>query len=85
MAREMEPNSSGRVSLLIEHSHGTLEVVLSLVDGANIQLYQPAELHIMSGSKNVMLTHSVLANALSMQKWMEEHLDVFSEGLTSFA
>jgi hypothetical protein len=73
------------VSLLIEHSHGTFEVVLRRVEIQEKIGFVPVQLIPVSGSRHVLPTHSCLGNAISMQKWMEEHLDVFAEGLTSFA
>lgn len=77
-------DASSTVSLLIEHSHGTFEVVLRRVEIQQKTGFQTVELLPVSGSRHVLPTHSCLGNAISMQKWMEEHLDVFTEGLTCF-
>ncbi len=77
-------DASSLVSLLIEHSHGTFEVLLRRVEIQEKTGYVPVQLIPVSGSRYVLPTHSCLGNAISMQKWMEEHFDVFAEGLTSF-
>ncbi|MBC7966640.1 MAG: hypothetical protein H7Z17_12050 [Fuerstia sp.] len=84
MAGQPESDSSLLTSLLIEHSHGTYEVILRRVDIHNRTAFVPVQLLPVSGSRHLIPTHSCLGNAMSMQKWMDEHLDVFAEGLTSF-
>ncbi len=84
MSIEPGKDSPARITLLLEHSRGTVEVVMRMVEGGSLVEYQPVEFRVISGSSDVLLTHSALASALSMQKWMEQHLDIFSEGLTSF-
>lgn len=84
MADSFMNEASSLVSLLIEHSHGTFEVVLRRVEIQEKTGFVPVQLIPVSGSRHVLPTHSCLGNAISMQKWMEEHLDVFAEGLTSF-
>lgn len=71
------------VSLLIEHSHGTMEVILRRVELHGVTGLQPIESKRVSGSRPVELTHSCIGSAISMQKWSEDHPAVFSEGLTS--
>ena len=78
-------DDSLHLSLMIEHSHGTFEVVMRRVELREKIGFLPVQLIPMSGSRHVVPTHSCLGNAISMQKWMDEHLDVFAEGLTSFA
>lgn len=75
--------ASPLVSLLIEHSHGTMEVVLRRVELHGVTGLQPIESKRVSGSRPMELTHSCIGSAISMLKWSEEHPAVFSEGLTS--
>lgn len=84
MAEPFTSEASSLVSLLIEHSHGTFEVVLRRVEVHEKIGFVPVQLIPISGSRHVLPTHSCLGNAISMQKWMEEHFEVFAEGLTSF-
>lgn len=84
MAEPFVNEASSLVSLLIEHSHGTFEVVLRRVEIHEKIGFVPVQLIPVSGSRHVLPTHSGLGNAISMKKWMEEHLDVFAKGLTSF-
>jgi hypothetical protein len=84
MAEPFANEASSLVSLLIEHSHGTFEVVLRRVEVHEKIGFVPVQLIPISGSRHVQPTHSCLGNAISMQKWMEEHFEVFAEGLTSF-
>lgn len=84
MAGQPESDSSLLVSLLIEHSHGTYEVILRRIDIQSKPAVVPVQLVPVSGSGHRIPTHSCLGNAMSMQKWMDEHLNVFVEGLTSY-
>jgi len=77
-------DASSLVSLLIEHAHGTSEVILRRIEIKGKTGFVPVELIPVSGSRHVMPTHSCLGNAMSMQKWMQDHWDVFAQGLTSF-
>jgi len=72
------------MSLLIENSHGTFEVILRRIEIQGKTGFVPEQLIPVSGSRHVLPTHSCLGNAMSMQKWMQEHPEVFAEGLTSF-
>ena len=85
MAEPFVNDASSLLSLLIEHSHGTFEVVLRRGEIHEKIGFVPVHLIPVSGTRHVLPTHSCLGNAISMQKWMDEHLDVFAEGLTSFA
>lgn len=84
MSESFTNESSSVVSLLIEHPHGTFEVLLRRVQIDDGTAFVPVQMLPVSGSRHGVPTHSCLGNALSMQKWMDEHMDVFAEGLTSF-
>jgi hypothetical protein len=77
-------DSSSLVSLLIEHSRGTFEVVLRRFEIEDRVSYLPVQILPVSGVAHAMPTHSCLGNALSMLKWMEDHPEVFQEGQTAF-
>lgn len=83
MAGVPESNSSSLVSLLIEHSRGTFEVVLRRIEIQDKISYLPVQMMPVTGTAHAMLTHSCLGNALSMLKWMEDHPEVFQEGQTA--
>ncbi len=83
MAGVPESNSSSLVSLLIEHSQGTFEVVLRRVEIQDKISYLPVQMMPVSGAAHAMPTHSCLGNALSMLKWMEDHPEVFQEAKTA--
>ncbi len=83
MAGVPESNSSSLVSLLIEHSRGTFEVVLRRVEIQDNISYLPVQMIPVSGAAHAMPTHRCLGNALSMLKWMEDHPEVFQEGQTA--
>ena len=74
---------SAMISLLIEHSRGTFEVVLRRIEIQDRVSYLPVQLLPVSGAAHAMPTHSCLGNALSMLKWMEDHPEVFQEGQTA--
>ena len=77
-------DASSLVSLLIENSHGTSEVILRRIEIVGKSGFVPVKFIPLSGACPIMPTLFCLGNALSMQKWMEEHLEVFAEGLTCF-
>lgn len=72
-----------QASLLFEHSHGVCEITIQPVldhhpVGSAVMILKP-----QSGSGHTIPSHSAIANALQMQRWMIEHPLVFSEGLTA--
>jgi len=77
-------DASSLVSLLIESAYGTSEVILRRIEIQGKTGFVPVKLIPVSGSRHILPTHSCLGNAMSMQKWMQDHLDVFAQGLTSF-
>lgn len=77
-------DASSLVSLLIENAHGTSEVILRRIEIEGKAGFVPVQFIPLSGTRPAMPTHSCLGNAMSMQKWMEDHLDVFAQGRTSF-
>lgn len=84
MAQPFTNDASSLVSLLIENSDGTFEVILRRMEIEGKAGLAPGQLIPLSGAFPSMPTHSCLGNAMSMQRWMEEHLNVFSHGRTSF-
>lgn len=84
MAQPFINDASSLVSLLIENSNGTFEVILRRIKFEGKAGFAPVQLIPLSGALPSMPTHSCLGNAMSMQRWMQEHLDVFSQGRTSF-
>jgi hypothetical protein len=84
MSQESESDASGLNSLLIEHACGTFEIVLRRVEIDNKVVFVLVELIPMSGARHALPTHGCLGNALSMQKWMHDHPEVFADGYTSF-
>ncbi|MCX7385915.1 MAG: hypothetical protein DWI22_13405 [Planctomycetota bacterium] len=85
MPEPLANDESALLSLLIEHPHGTFEVVLRRVEIQNKTGFLSVDVIPVSGSRHVLPTHSCLGNAISMQKWMDEHIQVFAEGLTSYS
>jgi hypothetical protein len=77
-------DSSYLVSLLIENSNGTFEVILRRIVLDGKAGFTPVQLIPLSVASPSMPSSSCLGNAMSMQRWMEEHPDVFSQGRTSF-
>jgi hypothetical protein len=78
-----EPENPLQISLLVEHSHGVCEVTIRAQAeghplGTTVMILKP-----LSGSKHSVPSHSAIANALQMQRWMLEHPLVFLEGLTA--
>jgi hypothetical protein len=78
-----EPDNSIQISLLVEHSHGVCEVTLRArpeghTPGTTVMILKP-----LSGSNHSVPSHSAIANALQMQRWMLDHPLVFLEGLTA--
>lgn len=78
-----DPENTIQISLLVEHSHGVCEVTICLQTkehppGTTVMILKP-----LSGSKHSVPSHSAIANALQMQRWMLDHPLVFLEGLTA--
>ena len=78
-----EPDDSIEISLIVEHSHGVCEVTIRARPfghqlGVSVMILKP-----LSGSNHSVPSHSAIANALQMQRWMLEHPMVFLEGLTA--
>ena len=78
-----ESDDALQISLLVEHSHGVCEVTIRARTeghplGTTVMILKP-----LSGSKHSVPSHSAIANALQMQRWMLEHPLVFLEGLTA--
>ena len=78
-----ESNNFTQISLFVEHSHGVCEVTLRArpeghPPGTTVMILKP-----LSGSKHSVPSHSAIANALQMQRWMLDHPLVFLEGLTA--
>jgi hypothetical protein len=84
MAQPFLNDASSLVSLLIENSNGTFEVILHRIEFDGKAGFAPVQLIPLSSAVPSMPTHSCLANAMSMQRWMEEHPDVLSQGRTAF-
>lgn len=84
MSEPLVNDASAFVSLLIEHSHGTFEIVMRRIRIEGEVGFVPLQVIPISGSRPIEITHGCLGNAISMQRWMDEHLDVFEKGLTSF-
>ena len=78
-----EPDNSIQISLLVEHAHGVCEVTIRTPPeghllGTTVMILKP-----LSGSQHSVPSHSCIANALQMQRWMLDHPLVFLEGLTA--
>jgi len=84
MAHPFLNDASSLVSLLIENSNGTCEVILRRIEFDGKTGHAPVQLIPLSGAFPPMPTHCCPGNAMSMQRWMEEHPDVLSQGRTSF-
>lgn len=72
-----------QASLLVEHSHGVSEIIMQPVTDSHPVSSAVMILKPLSGSGHTIPSHSAIANALQMQRWMIEHPLVFSEGLTA--
>lgn len=73
MAQPFLNDASSLVSLLIENSNGTFEAILRRIEFDGKTGHAPVQLIPLSGAFPSMPTHSSLGNAMSMQRWMEEH------------
>jgi len=77
-------DASSLVSLLIENSNGTFEVTLRRMEFDGKADFAPSQLIPLSLVHLPPCKHTCPASAMSMQRWMEEHPDIFSQGRTSF-
>lgn len=78
-----EPDNSVEISLLVEHSHGVCEVTIRAQPEGNLVGTAVMILKPLSGFNHSVPSHSAIANALQMQRWMLDHPLVFLEGLTA--
>lgn len=78
-----KPDNSIQISLLVEHSHGVCEVTLLARPEGHPLRTTVMVLKPLSGSNHSVPSHSAVANALRMQRWMLDHPLVFLEGLTA--
>ncbi len=72
------------VSFLIEHGHGVVELWLRREDLADLATAIPLHLSSVSGTGTALITRASIGNAISLERWMQEHPEVLSEGKTAF-
>ncbi len=82
--KQAENNSAPTVSYLLEHSHGTCELWLKSNQASEITIYEPLKLLRVSGRGTVLLKTEMIAEAIQLENWMANHLDVFVEGRTAY-
>lgn len=68
---------------LIEHSHGVCELWLKKDDSGRFNVNDPRRLTRLSGRGTVLLRAEMVVEAIELDKWMDDHFEVFTDGLTS--
>ncbi|MEQ9408146.1 MAG: hypothetical protein RIK87_10495 [Fuerstiella sp.] len=79
-----ENNSAPTIPYLIEHSHGTCELWVRQQQTEELTMFEPVRLVPISGRGTVLLKAEVIAQAIGLEEWMSEHMEVFEEGRTSY-
>lgn len=79
-----ESDSAPAVSYLIEHAHGTCELWLRRTEDHEITFYEPLKFVAVSGRETVPLKPEMVAQAVEMEEWMGEHMEVFADGRVSY-
>ncbi|GAB5444776.1 MAG: hypothetical protein Fues2KO_51250 [Fuerstiella sp.] len=78
-----ESDSAPAVSYLIEHSHGTCELWLRRTEDHQITFYEPLRFAPISGRGTVVLKPEMVAQAIELDEWMADHMEVFCDGRVS--
>ncbi|MDG1898060.1 MAG: hypothetical protein P8J37_24420 [Fuerstiella sp.] len=71
-------------SYLLEHSHGTCELWVKRSTAKDFTSCEPVQLRPISGQETILLCSAMIAEAMLLQEWMDDHLEVFKEGRTSY-
>lgn len=81
--RNVEDSSGSIDSYLLEHSLGTCELWVKHRTGKDFTCFEPLKLQPVSGPGTVMLCSELIAEAMLLQEWMADHLEVFKDGRTT--
>ena len=81
---QAENNQTPTTSYLLEHSHGTCELWIKRSEETDIKVYEPLKLLRVSGHGKVLLRTELIAEAIILEEWMADHLEVFTEGRTTY-
>lgn len=80
---QSQNNSAPVLSFLLEHSHGTCELWVRCT-GLDECTYEPVKLVPISGKGTILLNPATIDQAISLDEWVADHFEVFSEGRTVF-
>jgi hypothetical protein len=75
--------ASDVVSYLIEHSQGVVELWIRRSDLEDLTTAIPLHLRSVSGGGTALITRATIGNAMALERWMEQHPEVLSEGRTA--
>lgn len=78
-----ENEAAYTLSYLIEHAYGTSELWVRRVDDGDLSVFQPLKLVPLSGSGAETLQLEQVTESISLNEWMADHFEVFSEGRTA--
>ncbi|MEQ9410506.1 MAG: hypothetical protein RIK87_22415 [Fuerstiella sp.] len=81
--KQVENNSANTASYLLEHSHGTCELWIERGQTTESGTYVPLKLMKVSGRSIILLRTEMIAEAIALEQWMTDHLEVFTNGRTS--
>jgi len=82
--RRAKNNSAPIISYLIEHSHGTCELWIKRSEDAETTTYEPLKFLRVSGKATVLLQTEMIAEAILLEEWMADHIEVFKDGRTAY-
>lgn len=74
---------TAKVSYLLEHSHGVCELWLTRDESSEIPIFQPLKLLRISGEGTLLLRAEMISEAIALDEWMADHMEVFTDGRTS--
>ena len=79
--KDTEPETEV-VSFLIEHGRGVVELWLRREDLADLSTAIPLHIESLSGGGTALITRATIGNAMLLERWMQEHPELLSEGKT---
>jgi len=79
--KDAEPETEV-VSFLIEHGRGVVELWLRREDLADLSTAIPLHIESLSGGGTALITRATIGNAMLLERWMQEHPELLSEGRT---
>lgn len=81
--KKIENNSAPPVCYLIELPQGICELWVRKTKDRKTLIYEALKVVPVSGRCDVALETVTIAEAIALEEWMADHIEVFKEGRTS--